>query len=152
MAESEGRRSSSVHGDVARTHPDICEAGWPSTDSGLFSLPFAWVDWSHVRNQPSAKQALRTPGKARRAQQRLFAEASRSMISAPGALVTLEVALITLSLAPQCPLSLPVFASSLIPPGRGWREPLVILPGNLGDGAGIWIEVPALASPLTGRP
>lgn len=40
-------------------------------------------------NQSSAKQALRTPGKARRAQQRLFAEASRSMISAPGALVTL---------------------------------------------------------------
>ena len=152
MAESEGRRPSSVRGDVARTHPDICEAGWPSSDSGLLSLPFAWVDWSHVRNQPSANQALRTPGKARRARQRLFPEASRSVISAPGAPVTLGVALITLSLAPQCPRSLPVFVFSLIPPGRGWWEPLVLLPGNLGDGAGTWIEVPAQASPLTGRP
>lgn len=74
------------------------------------------------------------------------------MISALGAPVTLGVALIFLSLAPPFPLSLPGFVSSLTPLGRGWWEPLVILTGNLGDGAGTWIEVPALASPLTGRP
>lgn len=55
MAEDEDRLSNSADGDIARTQPGSWEAGWPSSDSSLLVLPFAWIDWGHVRNESSAK-------------------------------------------------------------------------------------------------